>query len=98
MLEPDEPFTPLRAIIAVVVFELVDDDEIVAQQLLGQPPLRPAAFSCSNWLTRSTKLKKRPLARARMTAEARATHRWVLPVPVPPMKIALSLASTGRCR
>ncbi|WYJ44347.1 hypothetical protein HAP54_000023275 [Bradyrhizobium sp. 2S1] len=28
-----------------------------------------------------------------MTAEATAMHRWVLPVPVPPMKIALRLAS-----
>ena len=38
-------------------------------------------------------MKKRPLARLRMTAEATAMHRWVLPVPVPPMKIALRLAS-----
>jgi hypothetical protein len=27
-------------------------------------------------------LKKRPLARARTTAEATAMHRWVFPVPV----------------
>src|SRR5271170_7670310 len=40
-------------------------------------PLRPAAFSCSSWLTRSTRLKKRPLARARMTAEATPMQRWV---------------------
>jgi putative transposase len=26
-------------------------------------PLLPAAFSCSSWLTRSTRLKNRPLAR-----------------------------------
>jgi hypothetical protein len=32
-------------------------------------------------------MKKRPLARVRTTAEAIAMHRWVLPVPVPPMKI-----------
>src|SRR6185312_11692234 len=56
-------------------------------------PLLPAAFSCSSWLTRSTRLKNRPLARLRITAEAMAIHRWVFPVPVPPMKIPLRLAS-----
>ena len=40
------------------IAEFVDDDEIIAQQILGEPPaaaggfllfeLRPAAFSCSS--------------------------------------------------
>ena len=74
------------------IAEFVDDDEIVAQQLLGQAAAA-AGRPCSSWLTRSTRLKNRPLARVRMTVEATAMHRWVLPVPVPPMKIALRLAS-----
>src|SRR6185437_2429905 len=40
---------------------------------------RPAAFSCPSWSTSSTRLKKRPLARARITAEATAMQRWVCP-------------------
>jgi hypothetical protein len=30
------------------IAEFVDDDEIVAQQLLGQPATATAAFSCSS--------------------------------------------------
>src|ERR1019366_9839383 len=58
-------------------------------------PLRPAAFSCSSWLTRSTRLKNRHRARVRMTAEATPMHRWVFPVPVPPMKIAVPRDRAG---
>jgi hypothetical protein len=36
-------------------------------------------------------VEEAPLARVRMAAEATAMHRWVLPVPVPPMEIALRL-------
>src|SRR3954453_21477033 len=50
------------------ITKLIDDNEIVAQQLLGQTATAAAAFSCSSWLTRSTRLKKRPLARERITA------------------------------
>ena len=56
-------------------------------------------FSCSSWLTRSTRLKNRPRARLRMTAAAMAMHRWVLPVTDSTDKDAVALGvqkSAGR--
>jgi hypothetical protein len=76
------------------VAQFIDDDEIVAQQLLGQAATatgRLFLFELVNQIDQVEEASSR--ARARMTAEATPMQRWVLPVPVPPMKMALRLAS-----
>ena len=52
-------------------------------------PPRPASFSCSSWLTRSTTLKKRPLLPLLIACRAMAIAKWVLPVP--PIRMTLLL-------
>ena len=56
------------------IAELVDNDEIMAQEGSDSLPL-PAAFSALSWLTRSTRLKKRPRALARTTVAAIAIDK-----------------------
>ena len=56
------------------IAKFIDHDQIVPQQFLGQPAaLLPAAFSCSSWFTRSTRLKNRPLVRVRIVSRRKAT-------------------------
>ncbi len=56
------------------IAELVDNDEIMAQEGSDSLPL-PAAFSALSWLTRSTRLNKRPRALARTTVAAIAIDK-----------------------
>jgi hypothetical protein len=71
------------------IAEFVEDDEV--QRGSGSRPcgLPAGAGLGLEPLTRSTTLKKRPRAPARMQARAMAMARWVLPVPVPPTSTTL---------
>ena len=69
------------------IAELVQHDEVEAGEVVGQAALGRASASSS--FTRSTTLKKRPRAAPRMQARAMPTARWVLPVPVPPIRTEL---------
>ena len=76
------------------VAQLIDDDEIVTQQLLGQAATATGRLLLLELVDQINEIEE---ASARTGADDRARRarirRWVLPVPVPPMKIALRLAS-----
>ena len=71
------------------IAEFVEDDEVEAREVIGEPSLAAARDSASSWLTRSTVVKKRPRDPARMQFRATAMARCVLPVPVPPTRTTL---------
>ena len=69
-----------------------DDDEIVAQELLRQPSAFARGLPLLELIDEIDEVEP-PRARLRMTSAATAMQRWVLPVPVPPIKMMLRLAS-----
>jgi hypothetical protein len=73
------------------VAEFVDVDETVAQQLLGEATTAAGGLLLFEVIDEIDQIEEAALARARMTAEATPMQRRVLPVP--PMKVALRLAS-----
>ena len=70
-------------------------DEAVGEgrEGVGRAPAAAGGLLLLELVDEADKIEEAPLARVRMTAEATAMARWVLPVPVPPMKMALRLAS-----
>jgi hypothetical protein len=75
---PENPTGSLRFHHHALLSEYVTDKSRCLDPTIKRP-LRPATFSCSSWLTRSTRLKNRHLARVRMPAEATAMQRWFCP-------------------
>src|SRR5438309_9733003 len=76
------------------VAEFVENDEVHAREIFGEPPLPAGAGFALQPINEIDDGIERPLAPLRMQARAIAMARCDLPVPVPPISTALRCSAS----